>query len=394
MKRSMLPDSLLDPISWFQKMQRESPVCFDSEFIAFGGCKGSWHVFRHQDVADVFRDHNTFSSGYMPDVPGDYFGKNLSFTDPPKHDKLHKVISKAFLPSVIAQMEPWINEICNELITPILNKEETDFAKDFADPLPIIVIMKMFGIVSEQFDKVNELVGRITTNPALGGDLEGFIKMQEELKHLFLGVIEEHRRFPRHNLTDTLLKANIDGQPLSEDELLSFCFALLVAGSETTSGFLGNAMRVLIDYPDIQQHLIEKPQDIPLMLNEVLRFRSPVFSIQRVATCDVRFKGNLIRKGDFITVWMGATNFDDSVFADPGVFDMNRKKLNEVLIFGTGIHRCLGEMLSKLEARIALEHVFRHLCDIRMKPGAVLSLYPSTVVNRLVSLPITFNKSC
>ncbi|MCW3462584.1 cytochrome P450 [Chitinophaga nivalis] len=385
-----VPDSLLSPISWFRQMQKDNPVFFDSNFALFSGGMGAWQVFRYEDVAEVFRDYNAYTSAYVPKSTNSLLGDSLIFKDPPDHTKLRKALSKALSPFLMTRLEPTVDELTRKLMAPYWEKGEMDFMKDFSDLLPLWIIMKVIGIRDEDFDVVKDLVGKILANPAMTGDYDMFFKVQVEGKHFLEEVIRQHELEPQHDLTGILLKSGIEDQSLPIQEIVSLCFSVMLGGVETTIAFLGNVMRALITHQHIQERVLRHPDDMPAMLDEVLRFYPPLFTFSRMAAKDVELRGQQIHKGDFVIPWLGAANFDDTVFPEPDIFDITRENLGQILNFGHGIHYCPGEAISRQEAKAAFSYILPRISDIKPKEDTALTLHPSTTVNCLKNLPITF----
>lgn len=200
--------------------------------------------------------------------------------------------------------------------------------------------------------------------------------------------MKSEKKQPRDDLISLLIAAEIDGEKLGMEDLLSFCMLLLVAGNETTTNLIGNSLLTFTEHPETLDHLAKKPEDIPNAISEVLRYRSPAQSLFRKATKDVELGGQKIKKGDVLAVWFGAANHDPEVFPNPEVFDIHRNN-HDHLAFGHGIHYCLGAPLAKLEAKVAFETIFQNIEQIQVKPGATIERHPSVLMYRLEHLPIT-----
>jgi cytochrome P450 len=388
----MVPTPSLNPFSWYRKMQQESPVYYDPDFMLSWGSKGSWQVFRHADVKQVLGDYKTFSNDCFPNPDDNPISTNLANTDPPIHRNLRSIISKAFVPSVINDLGPWIRHISHEMLDPVLKSGEMDFVHDFAGPIPVRVITRLLGVPDHNYKQVHSWSKAITANPA---EIEDFMavfqRTQQEMVEFFLLLIEERVKNPQKDLISDLIAAEVDGKKLSKEDLVSFCMILLIAGNDTTTNLLGSTVLTLIEHPEIQEHLIQNPTDIPKVIQEVLRYRSPVQSLSRLVTCDVEIGGHKIKKGEYITVWLGSANHDSSVFPNPEKIDINRDNHAQIS-FGHGIHYCIGAPLAKLEATIALEVLFQKVEQIQLKPGATLEVHPSTLFYSLKNLPVTFKK--
>ena len=371
-------------------MQKESPVVFDPEYTLVWGHKGVWQVFRYEDVQNVLKDYQTFSSEGAPKVEGSPLSIGITQTDPPRHTALRKIITKAFVPRVINRMEPWIREVSEELLEPVLSKGEMEFLDAFAIPIPVRVITRMMGISKHDVRQVHEWANLIIANPAeVEGGPEGFFRAQREMAEFFQDLIEERKQNLQEDLISDLIRAEVDGEKLSDEDLVSFCMVLLTAGNETTTNLLGNAVYTFTEHPEVQEHLIQHPEDIPKAVDEVLRYRSPVQSLFRVAKKDVELGNQQIKKGDYVVAWLGSANHDSSVFPNPEKFDIHRDNSKKVS-FGHGIHYCIGAPLASLEAKIAFEVLFSKVKKIQIKPDVTIERYPSAMMWGLKELPITF----
>ncbi|SHE41370.1 cytochrome P450 [Pedobacter caeni] len=378
-----------NPTLWYQHMRQENPIYFDPDFTFFFGAKSGWQFFNHDDVKFAFSDHQSFSNEYIPSSGGDILGASLITTDPPRHRNLHALASKAFSPSVISRLEPWIREKCRQLISPFLKSGEMDFASSVAIPLPILTLARLLGVPDQNIQQLGKWTKAITGDPTVIG-MEIYQDSMNGMGTFFMELIEERAQHPQTDLITDLVLAEVDGTKLSRLEILAFCITLITAGTETTEGWAILAMDTFIQYPEMQKHLISNPEDIPKALNEVLRFRSPVMCMTRIAKQDIELKGNYIKKNDLINLWIGSANLDPAVFPNPDIFDINRDN-SKVLSFGYGIHYCIGAMLAKLEMRTLYEVIFQRMRDIRLQPETVLKRVPSTIVNSYQELPILFN---
>jgi cytochrome P450 len=388
----MKPSFSLKPFHWYQEMQQKKPVYYDPDFTLNWGDKGAWQVFRHKDVQTVLANYEVFSSESVPRNEQNPISYGLVNTDPPRHKLLRKIISKAFVPSVIKKLEPWIREQCHERLSAALEKGEMEFIKDFAIPIPVSVITKLLGVPIQDYKQVHDWANELNFDPEeTEAGVEGFFRTQLEQAAFFENLIKEKERNLQDDLLSHLIQAEVDGEKLSQADLISFCIVLLTAGNETTTNLLGNMMLTFTEQPELQTHLLEHPQDIPLVIDEALRYRSPVQSLFRLAIKDYELNGHKIKKGDYVNVWLGSANHDPEVFPNPEVFDIHRNNRSQVS-FGHGIHYCLGEPLAKMEAKIALEVLFQKVKQIQLKPNVVIERHPSAIIFCLKRLPITFEQ--
>ncbi|HEX6971699.1 MAG TPA: cytochrome P450, partial [Limnochordia bacterium] len=343
------PEFRLDPYPYYALARSHAPVF---HFAEADVC----NVFLYDDVKAVLSDARRFSSAFgaaNPDRP-----RSLLTTDPPRHTALRALISRAFTPRAIAALAPRIAELTEALLAAALPKGEIELVADLAAPLPIMVIAEMLGIPPADRERFKMWSDRVVaaTDTLLGvgaGRGPGFDQAMEEMFSYFSAIIDARRRDPGDDLISRLTFAEIDGTRLSQAEILNFCWLLLVAGNETTTHLIVNAMRCLIEHPAVYDRLRNDPDAIPATIEEVLRYRSPVQAMFRVATEDVVLQGQTIPRGAQVLAWIGSANRDAARFADPDRFDPGRDP-NPHLAFGHGIHFCLGAPLARLEGRIAL----------------------------------------
>ena len=243
------------------------------------------------------------------------------------------------------------------------------------------------GIPAEDRERFKQwsdvIVSQTRTGPAGGGD----DATAAEMIGYFLALIDQRRSRPGEDLISTLLAAEIDGQKLTVPELLGFCSLLLVAGNETTTNLIGNAVLCLAESPGTLERVLEEPALLPQTLEEVLRFRSPVQSMYRVSVAETVLGEQRIPAGAPIVAWIGSANRDGQQFQRPAEFDIDRSP-NRHLAFGHGIHFCLGAPLARLEARIALEALLARLPGLSLAHEAPLERMESTIVYGLKALPI------
>ncbi|AXJ10022.1 cytochrome P450 [Arthrobacter sp. PM3] len=372
----------LNPFPYYQAMRQSDPVFQDQE-------TGVWHVYGYDDVQRVLSEHATFSSrmgGENPSETGQLFSASLINTDPPRHRQLRSLVTQAFTPRAVEALGPRISELTHELLDPVVPAGSTDLIDRLAYPLPVIVIAELMGIPAtdrDRFKQWSDMIVSQTPDAAGTGDSGG----QREMVEYFMGMIEQRRHQPGSDLISALLAAEIDGQKLSVMELLGFCALLLVAGNETTTNLIGNAVLCFTEAPGLAERLAAEPALLPHAIEEVLRYRSPVQSMYRVSAVETTLRDQTIPAGSPLVAWIGSANRDPEQFPQPDVFDAGRSP-NRHLAFGQGIHFCLGAPLARLEARIALEAVLSRLPGLAVEPGARLERMESTIVYGVKELPV------
>jgi cytochrome P450 len=374
-------DRALDPFPWYRAMRADVPVARDPE-------RGSVSAFRFDDVARVLSDHATFSSQRGPrgEAPRRALGASIISTDPPRHRELRGLVTQAFTPRAVAQLAPRIADIVRELVDAVAPHGRMDVVDDLAYPLPVTVIAELLGVPVEdraRFKRWSDAVVAVGRGARAEADPHG------EMEDYFRRTIALRRERPSDDLISALLAAQIDGEQLSELELLGFCTLLLVAGNETTTNLIGNAILCLDEHPDAQERLRASPDLLPAAIEEVLRYRSPVQAMFRTAAVDTRLGDQPVRAGDFVIAWIGSANRDEAQFPEPDRFDVERAP-NRHLAFGQGIHFCLGAPLARLEAQIALGALLQRLGPLRRTPEVALEPLGGIVVFGVRHLPIEF----
>lgn len=365
----------LNPFPWYRTMRESAPVYFEKR-------NHSWGVFRYNDVQRVLSDYSTFSSQFMgAEQPLD---TSMISTDPPRHRQLRSLISQAFTPRTVARLEPRITAIVHELLAEVAPTGRMDVIDDLAYPLPVIVIAELLGIPREDRERFkywsDQVVGAA---PTAGRD------PQVEMSRYFLHMIEQRRREPRDDLISALLATQIDGQHLTEQELLGFCILLLVAGNETTTHLIGNAILCLDEHPEALAQLRAEPDLLPGAIEEVLRYRSPVRLMFRVTTQDTMIGDQEVKAGSGLQAWIASANQDEEQFPNAEQFDIRRSP-NRHLAFGYGIHFCLGAPLARLEAKIALGIMLERLRELRRVRDVPLEPVGSFILFGVKHLPVTF----
>jgi cytochrome P450 len=379
----------LNPFPLYKKLREENPVYFDP-------IRKNWNIFRFNDVQRVLSEYETFSSQFTGASNQDTtqpFAASMIATDPPKHRQLRNLVTQAFTPKAVNALQPRIHSIVNEYLDLRMGTGEIDIIADIGYPLPVIVIAELLGIPTEDRDKFKNWSDLIVSLADLGGDVdyEAFTGNNAimEMSAYFFNLLDQRRNEPGDDLISGLLRAEIDGETLTLPELLGFCMLLLVAGNETTTNLIGNAMLLFARYPDTWRRLRNDPDGLDLAIEEVLRYLSPVQSMFRVAKQEVTLAGETIPSGAPLVAWIGSANRDGDQFPEPDKFDIQRNP-NRHLAFGHGIHYCLGAPLARMEAEIALKTMLERFRSIKTVPGVELERIPSLLVYGVKSLPVEF----
>lgn len=362
------------PLAWFKQMRDASPVLATENNMV-------WNVFKYEDVKAVFTNYEVFSSQGLPDS-NDPLEHSLLRQDPPKHRQLRKLVSQAFTPRVIESLAPKIEAIAESLLDEAEKKGQMDAVADFTSPLPITVIAEMLGISMDHREKFKEW-----SDALVGDHAEDFYQCQREMSEYFSVIAEDRRHHPQEDLITKLVQARIDNEHLSDLEIIGFCILLLVAGNETTTNLISSAMLGIDSLPEVRSQLLADPNLIPGAIEETFRYFSPVQLMFRHVKEDTVLRGQELKKGQFVHIWMASANHDEEVFEQPEKFNIHRNP-NPHLGLGSGIHFCLGSQLARLESRIAIETLLRRFPDFHRDRSAGLTRMDSTMMFALKELPI------
>ncbi|WP_152396434.1 cytochrome P450 [Paenibacillus guangzhouensis] len=363
----------LIPLSWFKDMREQAPLSYDAEH-------NSWDAFRYEDIKAIFTNHEHFSSQLndTAEVPID---ASILFLDPPKHRQLRMLVSRAFTPQVIEGLAPKITAISHELCDQIEQRGRMDVLHDFASPLPMIVIAEMLGIPAS-----DRLQFREWSNALVGTSYDAFIQCQQEMSEYFTAIANGRRAAPQQDLISSLVHTHVDGEQLTDLEIIGFCVLLLVAGNETTTNLISSAMLCFDSEPSAREQLAADPSLFPTAIEEVLRYCSPVQKMSRRVKQATELCGQSLEPGQQVDIWIGSANHDPAVFESPNTFNIHRSP-NPHLAFGHGIHFCLGAQLARLEARIALRILFERFANFRRDQSHMLERAESSMIFGLKSLP-------
>ncbi len=361
---------------------------------------GPWITSTHATAAAILRDARFSSSpvhqkGYHPptypegDPRADLPSADLLTMDPPDHTRLRRLVSRAFTPKAVADLEPWIRELTDRLLSPMETAGDFDLIDALAFPLPIAVICHLLGVPAEDQEKFrvwgHDVATTLDPQSAQAGEARSRAS-ELALTAYLQDLVQKHRAEPDQSLLSALVEAEEAGDRLTSAELVSTALLLLVAGFETTVNLIGNGTVALLGEPGQWGQLREDPALIPTAVEELLRYDSPVQMTSRTATEDAEVAGTVIPKGTSIIVAIGGANRDPDAFDQPDRLQIDRPDASRHLAFSLGIHHCLGAALARLEARVAFEEMTRRLPGLAMtgtptrRPLLVLRGYESIPV--------------
>jgi cytochrome P450 len=388
-----------NPYPTYARLREEDPV-HQSPF-------GAWVLSRYDDVDAFLRDRRASSQGLFNDeiretvlramglwdawkasVIPSTLAATLLFKDPPDHTRLRNLVAKAFTPRAVAELEPRVHAIVDQLLATGEESGRLEVIGDLAFPLPALVICELLGVPVEDRDRMRDWSGAGARLVEPFMTPEEFPVADQGLRHLldyFAALVEERRKRPRADLLSSLIAAEEEGDRLTTNELLVTAVLLFAAGHETTKNLIGTAVLTLLRHPDQLARLRADPGLINTAVEEFLRYEPPVQVTARVLSADMDVKGVTIEAGSRVVVVLGAANRDPVHFNDPERFDIGRLN-NRPISFGSGIHFCLGSALARLESRIAIGALVQRFPTLELAGEA--RLRNSFTLRGLESLPL------
>ncbi len=390
---SFVSDLTLPPLeyqrqmrAWCKEMRATSPVAYDEDHAV-------WIVFRHSDVVRVLGDYATFSSAQLlkskDGIAIEGNTPSIIAMDPPRHQQLRALVTQAFSARTIAAMSPQVSAITEELVNNVLSAGEMDWMADIAVPLPVIVIADMLGLPRDGWRQYKAWTDAlINRSPDLPEAIQQF-------HGLFAQAIESRQQQPQDDILSRLLVSEVEGQRLSYQDVIGFCYTLFVAGNITTTNVLGNAMLCFDAFPEALARLREHPELVPSAVEEILRYMPPFRAgpsdlvAGRTATTTVTLGDQRIAVGDRVQVNHVSANFDEQQFPDPERFDIGRSP-NRHLSFGHGIHFCLGAPLARLEIATVLHALLQRFRSVRVVHEVPLEQSPSMTIFGPKRVPLVF----
>jgi len=364
---------------WLRGKQPEKHVEFAAEL-------GMWNVYGHPEIEAILRDPATFSSDttrlvpkdLMPDPDYDLSTGSILQLDPPLHNKMRKLVSRAFTPKVVGDLEPRIASITRELLDAVPAGDRLELVEHLAYPLPVIVIAELLGVpasdrylfkgwVDKMFDSANQ-VSLVKKDAEQDAAIQASMEGQKALAD-YLGVhVDERRKQPREDLLTKLVEAELDGERLSRSEVVNFANILLLAGHITTTMLLGNVVLCLDTHREWDERVRADRSLVPATIEESLRYLTPFAAVARTTMREVEVGDVTVPADQMLLCWVAAANRDERVFRDPDTFDPLRAE-NPHLAFGRGIHFCIGAPLARLEGRVALDILLDRYPVLRTIPG-------------------------
>jgi len=348
---------------------------------------GFWVVSRYEDALSAAQNWEAFSSAHgLAILPSNGVVRNLPVeTDPPEHRVYKRLINPYFTPAAVAPWEQPTRALVTSLIDGFIEDGTCEFMDAFARPLPSLAFFDLaIHAPAGDLERVAHLASRSSTPNAPDGR-ECWLGLYAWIKEF---IAQRRGQPPRGDVVDAVLNAEIDGRPLTEDEIIGTVQLLILGGLETTAGALGLMLIRFCNQPEIPALLRGRPELMPRAVEELLRLEPSFVSIGRTAVRDAELDGCQISKGDKVLIHWASANRDQAEFAHPDDFDLDRER-NRHLSFGVGPHRCAGSNLARLNLRVALEELVRRLSDLRLRDGADIR-YHAGLTRSPLTLPITF----
>jgi cytochrome P450 family 142 subfamily A polypeptide 1 len=374
-----------DPLDHYRWMRANAPLYFDPVGHIWGVCL-------HEDIMHVSKHPELFCSGKSSRPEEGSWIPSMINLDDPEHKRRRNLVNRGFTPRRVADHEKTIREIVTGLIDEVAPAGRCEFVRDVAAPLPMAIIGGLLGVAREDWSTLLQwsedmLLG---TNANASDEVRlGAVKAGAAYAQYAMEVIAERRKRPRDDLMGILVDAEIDGERLSDEELIQESLLILVGGDETTRHVTTGGMKALIEHPDERRKLTRDPKKIPSAVEEMLRWVTPIKNMNRTATRDSELRGQSIREGDKLLLLYQSGNRDERVFENPDTFDVERSPNDHVAFGGYGAHFCLGAPLARLELRVMFEELLRRLPDMQL--DGPTPLRPSNFIVGIDEMPVVFD---
>ena len=376
-----------DPYPVYARLRAEAPL-YRNQTLDF------WALSRHEDVLSAFRNVDGFSNSHGVSLDPSAFRpdahKVMSFLalDPPRHTRMRSLVGKGFTPSKVAQMEDRIRAIAIEHLDAALERGSFDFIADFAGKLPMDVISELVGVPRVDRAEIRRLADLVVhREDGLFDVPQAGMEAALALVVYYQGMVDERRAQPKDDLTSALLEAELDGDKLTDEEIVAFLFLMVVAGNETTTKLLGNAWYWAWRHPDERTKPFTDTTRVDDWVEETLRFDTSSQMLLRVARIPLTLHGATVPEGDRVLLLVGSANRDERVFPDPDRYDLDRDT-SKLVSFGSGRHFCMGAPMARMEARIGLAELVKRVASYDIDADGIERVH-SINVRGFAALPTT-----
>ncbi|MGV0642623.1 cytochrome P450 [Mycolicibacterium sp. XJ879] len=394
------PQGVADPYPLYDQLRASSPVAGYRDWPP-GTVPGAdepvtaWALFRYDQVLEAARDSATFSSRDPLQEASSAPSLMLVNTDPPKHEVERKLVSQAFSPRRVRRLEPWLDGLIPQLLDD-LGEGEVD-VMPFAAEIPTRAMVRLLGLPEGDHVRFKKWANAFMLSSPLTPQER--IASNEEMVATFAARLADHTSLvaqqttsedveDAEDLISALLRAEVDGQRLTPEEIVRFCVTLVVAGSETTTFLIGNLLHALAREPEIAARVRADRSLLTVFIEETMRLDGPPQRLFRIATRDVEVGGKPIRAGDWVALFFGSANRDPAVFPNPSRLDIDRPNLRKQLSFGSGLHFCLGSSLARLEVSAMLNAVLNRYQHIELSDDPGTKQTASLLTHAYVRLPL------
>jgi cytochrome P450 len=374
-----------DPYRVYARLREEAPLYRNDEF-------DFWALSRHGDVLGAFRNVDAYSNSHGVSLDPSAFTPDahrfMSFLalDPPRHTRMRSLVGKGFTPTKVAAMEQGVRDIAVAHLDAALAEGTFDFIADFAGKFPMDVISELVGVPPADRDEVRRLADLLLHREDGVYDVPpAGLDAALQLAAYYQDMVNDRRRTPRDDLTSALLDAEIDGDRLTDEEVIGVLFLMVVAGNETTTKLLGNAWYWGWRFPDERAKPLADAERIPQWVDETLRYDASTQMLLRMTRMPLDLHGTTVPAGERMVLLIGAANRDSAVFAEPDRYDLDRDT-SRLVSFGSGRHFCMGAPLARLESRVALEELVRRIADYDLDPDGMQRVH-SVNVRGFAALP-------
>jgi len=377
-----------DPYPYYKRLRDEAPLYRNEEL-------GFWALSRHSDVLQGFRNSTTLSNKFGvsldPASRGPHASKTMSFLamDDPAHLRLRTLVSKGFTPRRIRELEPRVTEIATAHLDTALQSDTFDYVDEFAGKLPMDVISELMGVPEPDRAQVRAWADGVMHRDEGVTDVPpAAVEASINLIVYYQGMVADRRKKPTDDLTTALLEAEIDGDRLTDDEILGFMFLMVIAGNETTTKLLANAAFWGHKNPDQLGPVYDDLERVPLWVEETLRYDTSSQILARTVSGDLTLYDTTIPDGDVLLLLPGSAHRDERVFENPDDYLIGREIGSKLMSFGSGAHFCLGAHLARMEARVALTELFKRIRGYEVDEANAVRVHSSNV-RGFAHLPIT-----
>ena len=371
-----------DPYPYYKRLRDEAPLYRNDE-LKF------WALSRHRDVLQGFRNSTTLSNrdgvSLDPVSRGPHASKTMSFLamDDPAHLRLRTLVSKGFTPRRIRELEPRVTELAVQHLGVMLEKASAgtvDYVAEFAGKLPMDVISELMGVPPDDRDRIRAMADGVMHREDGVNDVPASaIEASINLIVYYQQMIAQRRKKPTEDLTSALLAAEIDGDRLTDEEILGFMFLMVIAGNETTTKLLANAAFWGHKNPDQLTPVYDDPSRVPLWVEETLRYDTSSQILARTVSGELTLYDTTIPEGDVLLLLPGSGHRDERVFDNPDDYVIGREIGPRLLSFGSGAHFCLGAHLARMEARVALTELFKRIRGYEVDEANAVRVHSSSV---------------